>query len=179
MASKTFTVAQYLALAPGALAASDVVTLRDTGAALASLSVAQFAALAAKGIDKLDATDNALTLSLAQVQALGAVTLTSGDAVTASGTGAALASLSAAGIAALADQGVDVIDATDNVLSLSVAQYLALGNKILLTATDVVTLVDSGAALSALTTGQIRDLAAKGVDRIDATDNALSLSVAQ
>ncbi len=178
MATKTFTVAQYLALAPGALAASDVVTLRDTGAALASLSVAQFAALAAKGIDKLDATDNALTLSLEQVQALGAVTLTAADVVTATGTGAALASLSVASIAALAAGGVDVIDATDNVLSLSVAQALALG-KVALTAADVVTLADSGAALAALTATQIRDLGVKGVDRLDATDDLLSLSVAQ
>ena len=155
-----------------------MVTLRDTGAALASLSVAQFAALAARGIDKLDATDNALTLSLAQVQALGAVTLTSADVVTATGTGAALASLSVAGIAALAAGGVDTIDASDNVLSLSVAQYLALG-KMALTATDVVTLVDSGASLAALTTSQIRDLAANGIDRLDASDNVLALSVAQ
>jgi hypothetical protein len=174
----SLTVAQYLALGTVALTAADVVTLADTGANLASLSAAQFAALAGNGIDRIDATDNALSLSVAQYLALGTVTLTVADVVTLADTGPNLAGLSAAQIAGLAGKRVDTINATDDTLSLSVAQYLALG-PVTLTAADTVTLADTGANLAALSSAQISALAGKRIDRIDATDDALTLSRAQ
>jgi hypothetical protein len=76
--------------------------------------------------------------------------------------------------------GVTRIDATDDVLALSVDQALAVDQSgTALTAADLVTLADSGATLAALSTGAIEDLALLGVDRIDASDNTLSLTVAQ
>ena len=174
----SLTVAQVRALGTVVVTASDEGIVADSGAALAGLSVAEVAALAAKGIDTIDATDGVLSLSLAQYQALGTVALTSADVVTLTGTGTALAGLSAADIAALADAGVDAIDATDDALTLSLAQYQALG-RVTLAAADTVTLADSGAALAALTSTQIRALAGKGIDSVDATDDTLALTVAQ
>jgi len=146
------------------LTAADVVTLADIGAKLAALSPAAIAALAGKGIDRLDATDNALTLSVAQFQALGVVALTAADLATLADSGANLAALSAASIAALAGNGIDRLDATDDVLSLTVAQVQALG-MVALTAADVVTLTDSGASLAALAASDFATLAGKGIDR--------------
>ncbi|WP_218037701.1 hypothetical protein, partial [Reyranella soli] len=142
----TLSVAQYLALGTVTLTAADTVTLADVEANFAVLSAAQFGALAGKGVDRLDSTDNVLTLSAAQYLALGTVTLTAADVVTLADTGVNLATLSAAQFGALAGKGIDSIDATDNVLSLNLARYNVLG-AVLLTATDVVTLADTGANL--------------------------------
>ncbi len=172
----TFDVAQFQALGQISVNASATFTIGDTGANIAALTVGQIGALSLQGVDVIDATDNALSLSVAQYQALGTVALTSGDTVTLSDTGANIAALTAGQIAALVN--IDAIDATDNVLSLSVAQYNALGG-ITLTAGDTVTLADTGANLAALTAGQIGALAGNNIDKIDATDNALSLTVAQ
>ena len=65
----------------------------------------------------------------------------------------------------------------DNKLSLTVAQYKALGT-VALMPEDAVTLVDSNAALADGADGcrASARLAGKGVDRLDATDDTLSLS---
>ncbi len=67
---------------------ADIVTLADTGANLATLTQAQIGALAGSGVDRLDATNNALSLTLAQYLALGAVTISSNDVLTIVGTAA-------------------------------------------------------------------------------------------
>ncbi len=67
--------------------------------------------------------------------------------------------------------GIDIIDATDNVLSLTVAQYQALGT-VTLTAADVrVTLADTGANIAALTAAdRFGGLGVRnGIDNIDAS----------
>jgi hypothetical protein len=176
--SLVLTVAQLQALGAVTLAAGDAVVLADAGATLAALSLTALAALVARGIDRIDATDGVLVLTLAKAQALGPVVLTAGDAVTVTASGAAFAALAPADIAALVARGVDRLDATNDALTLSVAQLQALGGA-LLTAADVVTLADTGATLAALTVSAIAGLAARGVDRLDATDNQLSLTLSQ
>jgi hypothetical protein len=47
--------------------------LRHTGAAIGGLSVVEFQELVAKGIDKIDATDDVLSLTGAKYLGLGAV----------------------------------------------------------------------------------------------------------
>jgi hypothetical protein len=141
MATFSVTVSAYNANAP--YSSSDTVTLADTGANIAALSAVAFGNLAANGIDKINATDNVLSLSVAQYQALGVVTLAAGDVITLADTGANITTLSATDMAALADAGIDRIDATDNTLNLTVAQYQALGT-VALTASDTVTLVGTG-----------------------------------
>ncbi len=174
----TLSVAQYNALGKIALTAADAVILADTGANLAALTPAAFAQLAARGIDRIDATDGLLSLSVAELQALGSVALTAADQVVLLDAGARIQALSLAQITQMGAMGVDAIDASNGKLTLSVAQYNALG-KIALTATDAVTLADTGGNLAALTPAAFAQLAARGIDRIDATDGLLSLSVAE
>jgi Ca2+-binding RTX toxin-like protein len=165
-------------VSPVALTQADTVTLLDTGAHIQALSAAKIALLAGDGIDTIDATNNSLAFSVAQLDALGTVTLTAGDNVVLQDAGANLAALTPSAIAALAAQGVDSIDSTTDALSLSVAQYEALGG-VTLTAGDTVTLSDTGANIASLTATQIAALAAAGIDAIDASDNAISFSLAQ
>jgi len=174
----SLTLAQYQALGSVTVAANDVLTLSGTGASIGALSVAQIAGLAAAGFDKVNATDNVLTLTVAQYQALGTVELVAGDVITLADTGAHIAALSAQDFAALADAGIDRIDATDNVLNLTVDQFLGLGTVELATG-DLVTLADSGANIAALSAADLATLGSMGVDALDATDNALSLTVEQ
>ena len=174
------TVAQYRALGSSTMTASDTVTLLDTGANLASLTAAEVAVLAGKQIDIIDATDGVLSLTVAQYQGLGTVALTAADTVKLVDAGANLAAMTAANINALAGKQVDIIDASDNALRLTVAQYQSLiATTITLTATDTITLADTGANIASLTAAQLGVLAANGIDIIDATDNTLSLRVDQ
>jgi hypothetical protein len=172
------TAVQGLSLGDLQLTGFDTVTLLDTSAHIAGLTADQIAALFAKGFDSMNASDDVLTLSVAQVVALGLWTFTTSDAVTVEDTGANLALLEPWRIRNLASAKVDFIKASDGALSLKVAQYSALGT-IKLAATDIVTLLDTGANLSAMTAAQFATLAANGVDAIKASDGILFLSAAQ
>src|SRR5262249_35770723 len=157
-------------------AAGDTVTLFDTGANIGALTSGQLGDLGADGIDQIDSSDGVLTISLDDFNALGSVTLTQADTITLADTGATLASLSISDIDALAAGGIDKFDATDNAVSFSVDQLFEIADQtIQLTGGDTVTLFDTGADIAALTTGDIDDLAALGVDGIDASDNVLTL----
>lgn len=159
--------------------ASDIfVTVADTGARLQLYTPVQLADMAER-VDVLDATDDVLALTVAKFQALGSISLASDDTVTLADTGANLAALTAAELAAAAAAGIDRINATDKLLSLTVEQYEAISDTIELTAADRVTLADTAAALGAMSVPDIAGLAGKGVDRIDVTDSALTWSLAQ
>jgi Ca2+-binding RTX toxin-like protein len=119
------------------LTLTDIVTLADLGPTLATLTPLQIGALAGKGIDVIDASDNALSLTVAQYLALGTVNLTGGDTVTLRDAGAQIAGLSPAALAALAGKGIDRLDATDNQIVFSVLQAQAL-NSSQLTPTDTI-----------------------------------------
>ena len=138
------------------------------------MTTAQVIALAGKGVDHIDATDNVLSLSIAKYQSLGAVTLATADTVTLADTGAAITALSTA-ISALAGKGIDRIDATDNQLAMTVAAYQALGT-VALTAADNAVLADTGVNIGVLTSSAMSAIIGKGIDSIDATDNVLSTS---
>src|SRR5687768_14121524 len=134
---------QVSALGSVKLTASDAIKVADTGAKLSSLSAAQIAALVTAGIDDLDATDDKLTLSIDQYNALGKTKLAVADTVAISDSGARLIALTAAQISSLAAAGVDELDASDNSYTLSSAQYNALGS-IKLSGNDVVTIAADG-----------------------------------
>ncbi|WP_428683480.1 hypothetical protein [Reyranella sp.] len=173
------TVAKFQALGPISLTSEDVVTLADTGANLAALTAAELAAAVAAGVDKINATDNALSLSVEQYRAIaGTIELTAGDAVTLADTAAALGAMSVSDIAGLAGRGVDRIDVANNALTWSLAQVQSLG-AVSLTVADKVTVAGTGAEIGALTPAQLSSLSAKGVDRLDVTDGALTLTKAQ
>jgi Ca2+-binding RTX toxin-like protein len=163
-----------------AIAADDNVTLADTGSAIAGLSAADIGALAGKGVDHIDATDDAITLNLAQVDALGGITLASGDVVTVADTSANLEALSAEQIAAYGVAGVDIVDASDDVLHLTVAQgFAGFAAGIELTDTDVVTVLDTGANIADVSASDMANLGEDGFDLIDVSNDQLSLHVDQ
>jgi hypothetical protein len=156
----------------------DVLTLADTGATLAALSAGEVAALMAQDIDTIDATDNTLTLSLAQVQALSGATFAGADLVTVVASAADFAALTAQDFADLAAAGVDAFATTDHALSLTVAQIQALDG-IVLASGDTITLADSSATIAALSAATLAGLVAQGVDRISFTDQTGELDAAQ
>jgi hypothetical protein len=168
-------VDQYRALGGIKLLAGDDVKIYDTGANIASMTPLELVYLAGRHVDAIDASDDTLALTVAQYRKLGAVALTDGDTVTLTDTGANLASLSQSELAGLTAKHIDALDATNNALTLSAAQFANLG-AVGLASNDVVLVKDTGAALGGL---DIAAVAAKGVDRLDATDNTLALSVAQ
>lgn len=175
----TLTVAKFRALGSIALSAGDVVTLADTGANLASLTPVELVAAGAAGIDKINATDNTLSLTVEQYRAIsGTIGLNSKDTVTLADTGANLAGLSQAEVAALAASFVDRFDATGGTLALSLAQLQAMGT-VALAKADVVTVTGTGAEISALLPEQLGGLSAKGVDQLDVTDGTVTLTRAQ
>ncbi len=131
------------------------------------------------------------------------------DDVSLNASGQILGSLSPSALLSLADRGVTIIDASDNVLGLTLAQYnaispvggmkLTVADNVTLSASyddmtilddeqiadmrtngvDVLTLKDTGQVLSALAVEQISALATKGVNVFDAQDNRLNLTNAQ
>ena len=74
-----------------------------------------------------DAANSVLSLMVAQYQALGAATFAASNTVTLADSGAHIAALTAGGVCRARGLGVDKIDASDNTLALTVAQYRALG----------------------------------------------------
>jgi len=176
MATLYLTLGEFRAAGP--LAGGDTWILRDTGAVLASLSAAEIASLGPAGISALDASDDAQALTAAQRGALGAVLLTAGDLVSLRDTAANLAALTPAEIAALAGAGFDRIDATDDRLSLTLAQVAALGG-VALAADDLASVTETPGALAALSPAQITALAAAGIDGIEASHGDLALDAAQ
>ena len=97
------------------------------------------------------------------------------DRVTLSDTAANLEALSPAALTALADQGIDEINATDNVLTISLDQRTALG-AVRFAAEDLVTLADSVADMSTLAANDVAAIRGLGVDVIKVSDTAANLS---
>ena len=91
--------------------------LRDTGAAIGGLSVVEFQELVAKGIDKIDATDNVPTVYVAKVASLLPGMLTTSDVVTLSETGTAIGTMSVADTAGLAGKFIDRIDSVNGAVA--------------------------------------------------------------
>lgn len=177
----SLTVAQYNSLSGVALTGSDVVTLGDTGANISALSPAALSALAGNLIDTIDASDDVLTLSADQLNALGSVTLTAGDTVTLLDTPTVLEGLSGAVLGQMAEAGIDIIDSTTDLLHADANQVAAMvsDNGIIYAADDTVVLVDSSGNIQSALTGAYGDLAAENVDVIDLIDDAITLSASE
>jgi len=82
-----FSVAEYSALGTTVLVTGDTVSLADTGAAIAALTSTQIGALDNAFIDTIDASDNVLSLSVAQYNSRGTTGVATGDALTVTGNG--------------------------------------------------------------------------------------------
>ncbi|WP_114185221.1 calcium-binding protein [Microvirga aerophila] len=84
----TFSVAHFNALQVP-LSPGDTMVLTDNGINLGTLTPDQIRGLAGKGVTALNATNNALSLTDAQLAALGPVALAAGDVLTRLGTAGA------------------------------------------------------------------------------------------
>lgn len=157
--------------------------VRDTGAAISTLTPSQLTSLANNNIEILDASDDKLNLSVDQFKSLqgiysyNLINLTASDQVTLSDKGSTLASFLSSDAASLNSKGVDIIDASDNKLALSLDAFKALGS-VSLTADDTVTLSASSIDIGKLSASQLGALAAKGIDVLKGSDNTLDLSLA-
>lgn len=203
----TWSFEQVMAMGAAAFSAPDTVTMTLGLAELNAQTDAQIAALKAKNIDAL-----ALNLSLSQLAGLTGVEIAAikargVDSFILKDTGAVIASLDPARIADLIAKGIEKIDASDNKLDLTVAQFRALSAVQFANGEDLVNVADSisalsgmspaevgsagrkgvakvikdsGANFSALSPDQLLSLMAKlGTTKIDVSDGAISLSLAQ
>lgn len=173
------TVAEYRS-ATGPFSPDDLVTIRDTGENLETLTIAEISALAAQNVDALDSTVGEFSLSIAKFNALGSVSLTYHDFLILRDTGSDLANLTAEQYAAAKAKGVDQVDASDDVLTMRAAQALALkASGLFLSSSDFTTLVDSASAIEALSATQMAQLASSGYKMFDSLDDVLTLTKAQ
>ena len=161
-----------------AIAAGLDVTLSDTASHLQGLAPGKIALLAGKGVDRIGSTTESLDLSVAQYQALGTVALSASDAVRLADSGAALAALTPLQIGGLTAKRIDGIDATDDALTLSADQAMTLGD-VGIAQLDLVTVADTGSRLGTLTAADLAAFNAAQIDRLDATDDALALTLDQ
>ena len=155
----------------GKLTGTDNNLVLDTNANIRALTAVQLGALT--NIDSFDATDNVLTTDVAQTTAITNAKLTAADVVTVTDLGANLAVVGGIVVAQFAN--VDAIDASDNILNLTVANA-ALVTNAKLTGADVVTLVDAGATIvgAAATTVSFAN-----VDFVDANNDVIVATQAQ
>jgi hypothetical protein len=166
------TVDQYNALGAMALTGFPWLIVKDTGARLATLDMS---GLAARDVRQVDATDNVLTLTLAQAQALGPGILTPADNVTVADDGALLSALSTSQLQGLRLRKVDVLRSTTaNPIVLDRIQADWLGT--MKVDGGGATLIGFGFEFSDfLSPARFGELVAKGFDVVDTTDDFLLL----
>jgi len=147
--------------------AANTITVADSQT---NIEAANFATLFSTGIDIVDSSSGSLDLSI--TQATVGIDFVSSDAVGVTGLGADL-------VTAIGTYGnnVDVLNASDDVASLSVSQSSTLfGKGTSFDAGDVVTVADTQGAIEGAT---FTELIAVGVDIVNSDNDTLNLSIAQ
>ena len=172
--SLTLNVAKLQALGSVALTALDTVTLQDSWTNIAALDLSTLAGL---NVDFVYVTNAAFSITTTQYAALGSTKLTGPAVATLTGTSGELTS-PGLDLSALKDNGISAIDATDNVLSLSLNQYRSL-NGLQLTAADLVTVIGDGTDVSNMTKAEIAGLATARVDVLDSSTDSVSFQLEQ
>jgi len=156
-------------------------SLAGSDATLTDLTSTKLDVMALLGVTTVDASDDALTLSMAQVETIrdAGIHFADADAVTMTGKRAAIAALSAEEIAGLAEDFVDRVDVKEDAITLSYAQIHAFADSGLsLAPEDVVTLGDSASTVFALSAESLEALASAGVKKVDLTDDIATGSAA-
>jgi Ca2+-binding RTX toxin-like protein len=172
MPVQVFTVADYRAhVAAGEpLPAETTIEIADTAVNIEALTAADIQALTGNRVSLINATDNALSLNVAQFGALGAVGFSTEDKVTLRDNGGAIKGyLESNGVHTLSEKGVSLVDSADNTLSIDFEAAMALlGTDIGFDDSDTVTLADTSSTLGLgfFSAPEIATLANKGVDFI-------------
>ncbi len=156
--------------------AANITGLLDLGAS----EVAQV--IGDLGISGIAATDGSVALSVGEAEALEtadanlgthvAVSAPAGDAVTLADTAADIEAMTPAQLGALTSIGVTAVDVTDQSITLTVAQALALYDPVPISVPpgDTVIVADTEAEIESLTPTEVAGLAAIGVKEIDVSN---------
>lgn len=169
-AKQIYNVAQFKAIGGVELYATDEINVIDTGINIGTLTLAEIAKL-----DKVDATDNLLVLSISQLNALGFVRIPADDAIIVRDTGANISALTPAQIASLSER-VSLLNATDNNITISTAQYIAMQSALKFGVDDIVTIADTGASFQNLSQANFTQMIGRGIGILRATDGDLVLA---
>ena len=159
----------------------DTVSIADTAAnidQLGSTDINAFALLDSG--NRIVSTDGSVVLTVDAAEALEqtniGTTITvgapAGDTVVLSDTAANIESMSGAQLAALASIGVSAVDVTDQSITLTVAQALALYDPVPITVPpgSIVIVADTESEIDSLTPAEVAGLAAIGVQEIDVSN---------
>ena len=165
------------------LTGNQQVTLTDSADAIKTIGSGALAAIRAALVSQIDVTDpTPWSLNADEFKALASngFSFVAGDTFTLSDTGQNIAAkLGPNSLAKLATFGALVIDASDNVVSLSLGQYNALKDTTLrFAANDTLTLTASADVIKALDPAALTALHAFGFSKV-ATGGAWSLTFAQ
>ncbi len=147
--------------------AGNSITVADSQA---NIEAADFVTLFSTGVDIVDSSSGSLDLSITQATA--GIDFVGSDAITVTGTGANLTT-------AIGTYGsnVDILDASDDLASLSVSQASTLlAEGIAFAAADVVTVIDTQASIEG---ASFADLITVGVDIVDSDNDTLNISTIQ
>ncbi|AOF92477.1 hypothetical protein [Sinorhizobium sp. RAC02] len=148
----------------------DVLRLVDSGSAISGLSLANIANLAGRNVGEVDVTNGAVTLSLAQANQFAAseIVFNAADIVVVTASSATWSDPDTLDLIGLAAIHIDLIDASDNKLTLTLAAAQTyLGAGIGFTGADAVTVKIGYAEAKTLTKTMGSALHDAGVDRID------------
>jgi len=163
-----------------------ILAVLDTAANIQKLTTTQIAALSARHVTQINASDTSVSLSPVLVAALESAGVTvsapPGDTVVISGIAANLEALTASEISGLPALGAAGLVSTNASVTLSVAQVVALEGvnlKLSVPSGDKVTATDTAANVQALTPAQITALPGIGASGIVSTNASVTLSVAQ
>jgi hypothetical protein len=160
------------------------LTLADAGPALGSLPEQMLSDLAALGVTVIDATDDAASFSLGQIDAIAGagMSLTAADAVTLADTAETLSALTIDDVMTLTSLDVDAIQVSDGgavSLSLGMAMQLSALDGVSVNGAASITVTGLGAEIAEIGATRVAALSALGVTQLDASDDAVTLSLAQ
>jgi Ca2+-binding RTX toxin-like protein len=159
--------------------ADDDLVTADTGKLGFGFFPEEITLLSDKGVDIIDYNGQGLyPFDVDRAKALAASNIRFGsnnDNVILSSAGAGIATLSAEELTRLSEKGVDFINASNDLLSLALSQFNALGS-IALNADDVVMLEVTRPELGELDEGEIAGIKTKGIDTLSLSASSQFLS---
>jgi serralysin len=154
----------------------DTVAISESAATLLALTDNKLDELSILGATVLDATDDAVSLTMDKMLSLidAGYQFADGDTVTVASVSTVVESMTTDQIANLGTGNFDILDLSDNAATLTLSQGLAFATAgIVFAGTDVITIEATGGDTGNLTSDEIAKLGAIGATKIDLTDDSL------
>lgn len=155
------------------------IILRDAGASVAKLTSGQLAAIHEMGVTEVDLLNDAIAMTAARAKTFGQVGLSfsDGDEAVVRDSEINLKNLDATKLKYIGAANFDQIDSLSDHLDVNVSQARAIMDaRLSINGDDDVTLLDNGANMAAGFRTLAAGLTRLGVDAIDVTDDAVTLS---